>query len=125
MFPLRCRGVNFLTRIFSFLVSTFWRSELLVPRHFVASIFWRCNIFQLRNKNLTFLYETRAIFSYEIFCRSFFHMRLTCTTVLTSLIKCTQTIFRKAPFHPFTLQFLHVHIHTPSYPDTLHFHLKQ
>ena len=47
---------------------------------FCTYTFGRCNIFPLKKKNLAVLYETRAIFSYEIFCRNFFYYRLTCFT---------------------------------------------
>ena len=77
-FSLLCGGLHFLTQIFNFLVSTFRRSEPLMPRNFVAGTFWCCNILTLKNKKLYFLYKTRDSFSYEYFCRKFFFIRLTC-----------------------------------------------
>ena len=78
MFSLSCGQLHFPTRIFNFLVSTFWHLEHLVPRRFVVGMFWRCNVLPPKNKNLPFLYETRPKLSYEFSCRNFFYRRLTC-----------------------------------------------
>ena len=54
-----------------------------LPKRFVPGTFRRCNISTPKNKNLPFLYETRAIFSHEIFGRKFCYRRLTCTKTPT------------------------------------------
>ena len=94
-FTLQCflccqGGLYFLTRIFNFFVSTFWRPELFVPRRFIAGTFWRCNIQPPKKKNLPLLYETRAAFSCELCCRKFCYRRLTCTK--KCILKSLQTI---------------------------------
>ena len=85
---LLCWGQQFLTWIFTFLVSTFWRPELLVWRRFVAGTLWRCNILHPKNKNLPSLYETRGIFSYELCYRNLCYRRQTCSFHFMSCFYC-------------------------------------
>ena len=70
--------LQFFARFFNFLVSTVCHPDLSVLGRFVADTFWRCNILPSKKKNLALLYETRAIFSYELCCRNFCYRRLTC-----------------------------------------------
>ena len=87
MFSLVYGGLNFSLRILNFFMSTFWRPELLVPRRFVAGMFWRCNIWPPKNKNLALIYETRALFSYEFWFTNLCYRRLTCILQYTNTLR--------------------------------------
>ena len=47
---LLCWRLQFLVRIFNFIVSTFWRPDFLVPRPSVTNTFWRRNILPSKKK---------------------------------------------------------------------------
>ena len=89
---LLCGGLHFQHEFSKFSVLTFRSPDLLAPTRFVADTYWRSNILPLKKKILSFLYKTRAIFLYQLFCRNLFFRRLNCTLITTHPIALTTSM---------------------------------